>query len=232
MILNLTIFVFVITNLLIFFAVKTRTSIVISLLISCLVAILFFSQILLNYNSFKEIILVLVIYSMVILNLVISDTASQISAVKIEQKKIIWQSNHFFFKCATKFLILIFFLTIFFIIFLMVSKLSVIYDEVKLQKYNQQREIILNPIILPSHPVHQHVEKFYLKKNDNKNNEFYTQQIQWNENEFKKAQMKNELSDNLILKRSSEVLIIIAGLICLALINLSKTHNLPEKNHL
>lgn len=232
MILNLTILVFVIINLLIFFAVKSRTSIVISLLISCLVAILFFSQILLNYNSFKEIILALVIYSMVILNLVISDTATQISAVKIDQKKIIWGNNHFFFKFLTKFSILIFFLIIFFIIFLMVSKLSVIYDEVKLQKYNQQKEIILNPIILPSHPVHQYVEKFYQKKNANKNNEIYTQQIQWNENEYKKAQMKNELSNSFILKRSSEVLIIIAGLICLSLINLSKTYNLRPKNPL
>ena len=232
MILNLTILVFVIINLLIFFAVKTRTSIVISLLISCLVAILFFSQILLNYNSFKEIILALVIYSMVILNLVISDTASQIAGVKIEQKKVIWQNNHLFFKFVTKFLIFTFFLIIFLITLLMVSKLSVIYDEVKLQKYNQQKEIILNPIILPSHPVHQHVEKFYLKKNIYKNNEIYAQQIQWNENEFKKAQMKNELSNSFILKRSSEVLIIIAGLICLALINLSKTYNSREKNHL
>lgn len=229
MILNLTILVFVIINLLIFFAVKTRTSIVISLLISCLVTILFFSQILLNYNSFKEIILALVIYAMVILNLVISDTNILIGEVKIEQKKSRWQIDHFLYNAFSKFLIASFFLIIFFVALFMNLGLGSVYDEVKEQKYNKQNEIILNPILLPSHSVHQNVKENYLTKNSSKKNELDNQEIFWSENEFKKAQMKNDLSNNFILKRSSEVLIIICGIICLALINLSKNNSLPEK---
>ncbi|MFM7620310.1 MAG: hypothetical protein ACKO47_01715 [Alphaproteobacteria bacterium] len=233
MILNLTILVFVIINLLIFFAVKTRTSIVISLLISCLVTILFFSQILLNYNSFKEVILALVIYAMVILNLVISDTNSQASQVKIDQKKLSSQSNHLFHKSfsklTSKFSLAIFFLIIFGAVLLINTRLGEIYEEVKEKKYNKQNEIILNPIMLPSHPVHQYVWQNYFNKNSQKNIQF-EQSESASENEFKKAQMKNELSNNFILKRASEVLIIICGIICLALINLKKNHNSQQKN--
>lgn len=229
MILNLTILVFVIINLLIFFAVKTRTSIVISLLISCLVTILFFSQILLNYNSFKEIILALVIYAMVILNLVISDTNIFIGEVKIDQKKLRWQSNHFIYNAFSKFLIASIFLIIFFVALFMNLGLGRIYDEVKEKKYNKQNEVILNPILLPSHPFHEDFEQNYLTKNFTKKGELDNQELLWNKNEFKKAQMKNDLSNNFILKRSSEVLIIICGIICLALVNLSKNNSLPEK---
>lgn len=67
---SLTVLVFVLINLSILFFVKTRTSLVISVIIAHLVAVLFFSISIANYNSFREITLALIVYSMVILFLI------------------------------------------------------------------------------------------------------------------------------------------------------------------
>ncbi len=66
----LTLLIFIIVNFVIIFAVKTRTSIVISLIISHLTAIVFLANIILSYEAFKETVLALVIYSIAILFLV------------------------------------------------------------------------------------------------------------------------------------------------------------------
>ena len=65
-----TLLIFIAINFLIIFVVKTRTTTVISLIIAHLIAIMFFSLAISNYNSFKEIVLALVVYSMVILFLI------------------------------------------------------------------------------------------------------------------------------------------------------------------
>lgn len=65
-----TILVFVVINFFILFVVKTRTTLVISVIITHLIAILFFSLSIVNYDAFKEITLSLILYSMVILFLI------------------------------------------------------------------------------------------------------------------------------------------------------------------
>lgn len=65
-----TLLIFITINFLIIFVVKTRTTTVISLIIAHLIAIMFLSLAISNYNSFKEIVLALVVYSMVILFLI------------------------------------------------------------------------------------------------------------------------------------------------------------------
>lgn len=65
-----TLLVFVVINFFILFIVKTRTSLVISVIIAHLIAVLFFSLSIANYGSFKEITLALILYSMVILFLI------------------------------------------------------------------------------------------------------------------------------------------------------------------
>ena len=66
----LTLLVFVVINFLILFIVKTRTSLVVSIIAAHLVAVLFFSLSIEDYASFREITLALIIYSMVILFLI------------------------------------------------------------------------------------------------------------------------------------------------------------------
>lgn len=220
MALNLTLLVFIAINLLILFAVRTRTSIVITLLISQLVAILFFSQILLNFNSFKEVILAVVIYVMVILGVATSDTASRIINVSEQNNLSLKSQNNklFFVLVASGCLI------IFTAVFMLIIKLPMVHHQIKEKKFNQQKELILNPIILPSHPVHKHIKKYYFHQNFFQNND---QQIaNFNEEqEIKKAQMKDQLVDNFVLKRSSDVIIIFAGFVVLALIYSKKKFN-------
>ena len=65
-----TILVFVAINFFILFIVKTRTTLVIGVIITHLIAVLFFSLSIANYDAFKEITLALILYSMVILFLI------------------------------------------------------------------------------------------------------------------------------------------------------------------
>ena len=65
-----TVLIFSVINFAILFVVKTRTSLVISVIIAHLVAILFCSISINNYDAFREITLALVFYSMVILFLI------------------------------------------------------------------------------------------------------------------------------------------------------------------
>ena len=65
-----TLITFIIINFLILFTIRARTTIITSLIIAHLIAVLFFSLSISNYNSFKEIVLSLIIYSMVILFLI------------------------------------------------------------------------------------------------------------------------------------------------------------------
>lgn len=213
MALNFTLLVFIAINLLILFAVRTRTSIVISLLISQLVAILFFSQILLNFNSFKEVILAIVIYVIVILGVATSDTASKIVNISEQNNLLIkWQNNKLIFALITSCC-----LVVFTAVFMLIIKLPAVYHQIKEKKFNHQKELILNPIILPSHPVHKHIKKYYFHKNLSQKNDHQIANFN-EEQEIKKAQMKDQLADNFILKRSSDVIIIFAGFVVLGLI--------------
>ena len=199
-----TILAFIIINLLIVGTVKTRTTIVTSLILAHLMAVLFFSLSISNYNSFKEIVLALIVYSMVILFLI--SNYNPIYLVGDEMIKINgWRQKAVVFSSVA-----IIFAVVFLAIFLVVKKMDGVSEIVNQKMIAKQEKIFAKPMLLPSHPVHIAVKKFYFgKKFDD----------QWignasGENEVsqrKKAQLKDKLSDNFLLKRSSDVILLIVA---------------------
>lgn len=200
-----TLLTFIIINFLILFAVKTRTTTVTSLIIAHLVAVLFFSLSISNYNSFKEIVLALIVYSMVILFLI--SNYNPIYLVNKEEVK----TKH------SKISLLIFslmglaFVSVFLGLFLITKNIPEITEIVYDKKSTKQVEVIKNPMILPSHPAHIAVKKFYLgKKFEDNWSDKADNDLEMNEK--KKARLKDKLSDNFLLKRSSDVILIIVAI--------------------
>ncbi len=199
----LTILVFLIINFLIIFTVKTRTTIVTSLIISHLVAVLFFSLSISNYNSFKEIVLALIVYSMVILFLISNYNPIYLASeenLKIKNNRKIL----LFFGAGAIFLV------IFLSLFLVIKKVSAVSISLNEKKLAKKEKILERPMLLPSHPVHIAVKKFYLGK------KFDDQWIDENAtlsevSQRKKSQLKENLSDNFLLKRSSDVIVLIVA---------------------
>lgn len=215
----LTIFIFITINFLILFTIKTRTTIVTALIISHLIAVLFFSISISNYNSFKEIVLALIIFSMVILFLV--SNYNPIYLAEVSTNKI---------KCSKLWLFFIppIFVTIattFFALFFITKDLPEISKIVSDKQIANQNEILQNPMILPSHPVHIAVKKFYLGKKfeDGWSDKTY---VDLEINDRKRARLKDKLSDNFLLKRSSDViLLIVAVSTSLLLLGTKRTEN-------
>ena len=199
-----TLLAFIVINFLILFLVRNRTTTITSLIIAHLVAVLFFSISISNYNLFKEIVLALIIYSMVILFLISNynpiylgeDKSSKIKPPRIGKLALIFG----FFSVAAIF-VLLFFLT---------KNLSTISDSIRDKNFAKQNELALNPMILPSHPVHIAVKKFYLDKNfeDEWSDKTY---IALEMNERKRARLKDKLSDNFLFKRSSDMILLIVA---------------------
>lgn len=200
-----TLITFIIINFLILFAVKTRTTTVTSLIIAHLVAVLFFSLSISNYNSFKEIVLALIIYSMVILFLISNYNPIYLAnkeKVKNKYSKVTWVIFP---------LMGLVVVTIFFALFLITKNIPEITEIVNERKLSRQIEVVKNPMILPSHPAHIAVKKFYLgKKFEDNWSEKVEKDIEINEK--KKARLKDKLSDNFLLKRSSDVILIIVAM--------------------
>jgi hypothetical protein len=200
----LTLLTFIAINLLILFVVKTRTTAITSLIISHLIVVLFFSLSIANYNSFKEIVLALIVYSMVILFLISNYNPTETNSAKSHAIK-----NYF---ASSFFISVIFFtvLTIFLSLVFIAKNVAQIADEVQNKKFSKQNEIMQNPMILPSHPVHIAVKKFYLgKKFEEEWSDKTYAELEINER--KRARLKDKLSDNFLLKRSSDVILIIVA---------------------
>jgi len=195
---------FIAINFLILFIVKTRTTTVTSLVIAHLVAVLFFSLSISNYNSFKEIVLALIVYSMVILFLISNYSAIYFSDSEDEKGGSLWRKY-----CSNAAIFLIIAIA-FFSIFVTAKNIPKISELMREKKMAKQSEVIENPMILPSHPVHIAVKSFYLGKNfeDDWSDKIYASLEM---NERKRARLKDKLSDNFLLKRSSDVILIIVA---------------------
>lgn len=215
----LTLLIFIIINLLIIFSVKTRTTIVTSLIIVHLIAVLFFSLSISNYNSFKEIVLALIVYSMVILFLISNYNPiylaedNFVKAKSPKQRTILYAS------------ISVIVVTVFISLFAVVKEINQISEVISAKKLAKQEKIFIMPMLLPSHPVHIAVKKFYFGK------KFEDQwanrdQSEIEINQRKKAQLKDKLSDNFLLKRSSDViLLIVAVTTSMLLLGIKKNQN-------
>jgi len=209
-----TIIIFSLICLAILFFIKTRTNRIIALISSHLAIILLFDIYLNSFTNFKEIVLVITIYSMTVLFL-ISDNKS----FYLELKEIPEISNFFKLKLP---LYLLIFGTILSVI-LIAIKIPEVNKIISQKKINRDNEMAINPLILPSHPVHIAVKKFYLGKkfDDNLSDSI---SVALEKNEKKRAKLKDKLQDNIFLKSSSNIiLIIVASLTALLILSSNKT---------
>ncbi len=216
----LTLLVFIAINFLILFKIKTRTTIVTALIISHLMAVLFFSISISNYNSFKEIVLALIIFSMVILFLVSNYNPIYLANAEVPKLKL--------FALVAP-LVAIIVVVVFVAIFSITKNLPEISKIIIDRQAKQQEETLQNPMILPSHPVHIAVKKFYLGKKfeDSWSDKTY---LELEINDIKRARLKDRLSDNFLLKRSSDVILIIVAISTSLLLLGSSGANLSLKN--
>lgn len=158
-----TLLVFIVINFFILFVVKTRTSLVISVIIAHLVAVLFFALSISNYHSFREITLALIIYSMVILFVISNYGLIVVDVEKIQKSKLKLLKNATIYIFAA-------------LVFTMVC--AVVGD---IDKMREEYVVTENQAEIPA--------------------DF---------NALKKAQMRDKLLDNFLLKRSSDVILIMA----------------------
>ena len=208
------IIIFSLICLAILFFIKTRTNRIIALISSHLAIILMFDIYLNSFNNFKEIVLVITIYSMTVLFL-ISDNKS----FYIDLKENLEKTNFFKLKFP---LFLLIFGTILAVI-LIAIKIPEVNKIISQKKINRDNEMVINPLILPSHPVHIAVKKFYLGKKFDDN---YSDSISvaLEKNERKRAKLKDKLQDNIFLKSSSNIiLIIVASITALLILSSNKS---------
>lgn len=97
------------------------------------------------------------------------------------------------------------------------------------RQVKKEEEVLQNPMILPSHPVHIAVKKFYLGKKfeDSWSDKTY---VELEMNDRKRERLKDRLSDNFLLKRSSDVILIIVAISTSLLLLGSGGANLNLKN--
>lgn len=216
-----TVLIFIIINFAILFVVKSRTTTVTSLIIAHLVAALFFSISISGNEQFKEMVLSLIIYSMVILFLISNyDFSAMSSKTKIEIERRI---N----RIIVYLVAVLAFIAVFAAVFSLTKNFTNLSNAVIEKKILLQGEVALNPMLLPSHPVHNTIKKFYLGRN------FDAQKIdesvpQFEANERKIARLKDSLLDNFLLKRSSDMILIIVAISCVLLLLAQKKNE--QKN--
>ncbi len=201
-----TLLIFVAINFCILFFVKTRTTTVISLIIAHLVAVLFFSLSISNYNSFKEIVLALIIYSMVALFLISNYNSAYLTFDRTSRTNLLHKFSLPLISVASAII-----LVIFFSLTLVTKNVTQISEALREKKSSKQNEVMQNPMILPSHPVHIAVKKFYLGKKFEEDEWSDKTLVALELSERKKARLKDRLSDNFLFKRSSDAILIIVA---------------------
>ncbi len=187
----LVILLFIIINFLIIFAVKTRTTATTSLIIAHLVLVLFLSISITNYQSFKEIVLALIIYLMIILSLISNHNKSYLN-------------NYQHYKPISIFLI--------FIIPACLTCAATFYlakTTIPIANLIKEKQAISN--------LDSNADNIALPGDDNliskNNSESLNNTGTISNNDYKIAKLKRKLSDNFLLKRSSDVILVIAGLV-------------------
>jgi len=213
----LTIIIFVAINIAILFFIKTRTTRVIGLISSHLAIIFLFDIYLKSFINFKEIVLVISVYSMVILFL-ISNNKSFLNDICDNEES---SKKYNFLKFQIPIAIMIIGTTI--CILLIAISLPSVNKVLAQKKLTRTNELEVNPLILPSHPVHIAVKKFYLGKKFNDGDTSDAVSLALEKNERKRAKLKDSLSENIILKRTSDIiLIIVASLTALLILSNKK----------
>ncbi len=214
----ITIIIFSVISLAILFFIKTRTTRVIALISSHLAIIFLFDNYLKSYSSFKEIIVLVSIYSMVILFLISNNKSFLID---LSDEKFTPSTQNFF---KFHFPIAVMIIGVSISIILIATTLPSINKIINQKKTDRSLELKINPLILPSHPVHIAVKKFYLgrKFNDISNDNV---SVALEKNQQKRARLKDYLSQNIFLKRTTDIiLIIVASMTTILILTNKKNH--------
>lgn len=217
----LTILVFIAVNFLLIFFVKTRTSIVISLIIAHLFAVLFFSMSISSFVLFKEMVLVLIAYFAAILFLISNN--NPIYLAKLSEAPKALKSKLFNKNLAGKFFAFLSLTAIFCAMILLISKSEEIAKTIEQKKSTHQEMLQENPLVAQSHPIHMTVKKIYFDKN------FDESWLKNNDNNSsletrKKIQLKEKIGDSFLFKRSSDVIILLVATISIMLILKNKNN--------
>ena len=202
----LILLVLFIINLLIIFFVRTRTMRMISFVMSQLVIILFLSISISNYDSFKEIVLALIAYSMMILFLI-----SNYDPTYLAERKVNPYRRKIFFILVIPLFFTIISLSVLFVI-KNIPNISTYVGEAKLHQQNKfLDDTSTDPLDSTSD-----ISNILVRESD-REKKIKIEQI--NEmrskleiNEKKRARLKDELSDNFLFKRYSDVILIIASI--------------------
>ncbi len=214
-----TLLVFIIINFLILFLVKTRLTIVVSLIIAHLSCVLFFSISIASFEFFREIVLALIVYSMVILFLISNEDLSHKEEAPYKKDS--------YTKTALKIATIgVFFVAVFVMIFSLTKNIEDI-SKANLQKKEQFRsEVAINPLASKSYQAHAVVKKFYLE--DMQPNALDKIDSSFEKNDKKLARLRDKLTDNFLLKRSSDMIVIIVAISSILLLLSNKRNKYDQ----
>lgn len=195
----LTLLAFIVINFLILFVVKTRTTTVISLIIAHLIAVLFFSLSISNYDSFKEIVLGLIIYSMVTLFLVSNYNPIHLDGEEDDNKNLRMKIMTVCMACIIVFIVFI--LTFWIAKNIASVNASVIAKKAAIRqaetKLNVPKNLAATTLLLSQKPQSKWIKE-----------RLESPEI----SHRKKERLRRSLADNFLLKRSSDVILIIVAL--------------------
>lgn len=194
----LVLLAFIVINFLILFVVKTRTTTVISLIIAHLIAVLFFSLSISNYDSFKEIVLGLIIYSMVTLFLV-----SNYRPIHLEEEAN--KNKDLRVKILTIFTAGTIVFIVFILTFWIAKNISSVGGEVAAKQMEMRQS--QTTVAIPKHVAETQRLLSYKESGKWIKEKPHAPEI----SSGKKERMSRNLQDNFLFKRSSDVILIIVA---------------------
>lgn len=197
---TLPILFFITLNFLILFFLKKEIDQIIGLIFSYVLIIIFFTITISNYDILKEIILILSCYLITLLIIINGLNSS----IEIEEKSL---------KKFTKFVLFPFsilgIVAVFLMIILVINNISQVSNLVETRKLTQKNEELFKNNI-PNQ------ENLNLELANNKNNQIKEISVKeakfFNTSDRKRDYLKEKLSENFLLKRSSEIILLIATL--------------------
>ncbi len=161
----------------------------------------------------------LIVYSTVILFLISNYNPVYLASDKSLNSKV--SKREMFFNISKKAAVFFLVVIVFFSLFFLAKNTQIIAENILDKKISRQEEVMRNPMIVVTHPVHVAIREFYLgKKPLDDWNDKISNQIEINER--KMARLKDKLSDNFLLKRSSDVILIIVAITTSMLLFTSK----------
>lgn len=210
---TIAIAIFAIINFVILFTTSTRTSRIIAIISSHLSVIFIFDIYLSSFVNFKEIVIAICLYSIVTLFL-ISNNKSFLADLA-DDHDIKYDLFKFYLPFAT------IAIAISICLVLIIGSTAKINKIIQEKKISRISELAVNPLILPSHPAHIAVKKFYLGKKFNDNIPD-SALIAQEKNENQRLKNKDLITNNILLKRNSDIILIFAAAITSLLILANK----------